>query len=198
MKIKLVLNCLLSLSVGSVSAQSLAKADLRQQFKNPPFEFRASYPFQGAAGTLYKDTTSLIEQLDNVYTKYGFGSVMIAPTSDKPFIPKNNGSPGYLKHVGNGLQATLPAGASPWLMTLPKGVTPYKYQADPEYQSNVKPAPLPAYLSKEHFDRLKEILAYSKEKGRKVVFYDEIGYPSGIANHTTPEKYYRKLLVKSE
>ncbi len=198
MKIKLALNCLLIVSAGSIYAQSSAKADLRQEFKNPPAEFRASYPFQGAAGTLYKDTTSLIEQLENVYTKYGFGSVIIAPTSDKPFIPKGNGSPGYLKHVGNGLQATLPAGASPWLMTLPKGVTPYLYNSDQEYQTTAKPAPLPVYLSKEHFERFGEILAFSKKMDRKVIFYDEIGYPSGIANHTTPEKYFRKLLEKTE
>jgi hypothetical protein len=31
-----------------------------------------------------------------------------------------------------------------------------------------------------------------------VIFYDEIGYPSGITNHSTPEKYRRKVLEKIE
>jgi hypothetical protein len=187
---------LLVLSIGSLNAQKMINTSIEEQFKNPPFEFRAFYPFQGACGTRYTDTTSMINQLDNIYNTYQYGGVIIAPTDNKPFIPNNNGTPGYLQHVGSGLQKTLPAGASPWLMTLPSGITPYSYGNNAD--NNIKPDPLPAYLSKEHFDRLRTILSYSKERGRKVIFYDEVGYPSGIANYTTPQKYLRKLLEKTE
>lgn len=198
MRSKIITICLSILSVGSPFAQPAAKTDSKEQFKNPPFEYRAYYPFQGACGQRYRDTISMTDQLDNIFNTYQYGGIIVAPTHDKPFVPRFNGTPGYLKHVGNGLQATLPAGASPWLMILPKGVTPYLYNLDEENQSTVKTAPLPAYLSKEHFDRLRTILAYSKERGRKVVFYDEVGYPSGIANYSAPQKHLRRLLEKAE
>lgn len=198
MRIKLSALCLAILAVASSFAQSNAISDLRKQFNNPAYEFRPIYPFQGACGQRYTDTTNILGQLDKIYNSYQFGGVIVAPTDDKPFVPKINGTPGYLKHVGNGLQATLPAGASPWLMTLPKGAAPYSYVSDTENPIPLKPATLPAYLSKEHFDRLRTILAYSKERGRKVVFYDEIGYPSGIANYTVPQKFLRRLLEKNE
>lgn len=196
MRNKLSALCLAILAVTSSFAQSNSIVDFRKQFNNPAYEFRAFYPFQGACGTRYNDTASMINQLDKIYNKFEYGGVIVAPTDDKPYIPKNNGTPGFLQHVGNGLQKTLPAGASPWLMTLPAGVTPYSYGGNAD--NTLKPDPLPAYLSKDHFERLRTILAYSKERGRKVVFYDEFGYPSGIANYTTPQKYMRRLLEKSE
>ena len=179
-------------------AHPVEKADLRVQFKNPPFEYRAYFPFQGAGGRPYQGSTNIQGELENIYTRYGFGGIMFSPTTDKPFLGTGNLVPGYVKHVGNGLQVTNPAGSCPWLMTLPPGLAPYKYEANEGIPEDSNRAPLPAYLSRAYFDRLKEILAYSKKRGRKVVFYDEIGYPSGIANHTTPEKYNRKLLTKTE
>ena len=177
---------------------SFAQVNLKEQFKSPPFEYRAIAPFQGAGGSKYLETESTLKQLDNIFNKYGYGGVMIAPTDDKPFVGKHLGEPSYVKHVGNGLQETLPAGASPWLMTLPKGINSYKGEPSENLPNGAKPNPLPAYLSKEYFKSLTEILDYSKQNGRKVIFYDEIGYPSGIANHITPKKYRRKVLEKIE
>lgn len=190
--------CVAMFSVGCSFAQPVDKTDLREQFKNPPFEFRAIFPFQGAGGANYNESESIQNQLDKIYNQYGFGGILVAPTDDKPFTGKQNSEPGYVQHIGNGLQTKLPVGASPWLMTLPPGVTSYKNNSSSADQQPSKPAPPPAYLSKEYFDQLRTILAYSKGKGRKVVFYDEIGYPSGIANHTTPEKFRRKVLQKNE
>ncbi len=178
--------------------QPVFNSTLKENFKHPPFEYRAIYPFQGAGGADYKESASIQNQLNNIYNNYGFGGIMVAPTNDKPFIGKQISEPSYMQHIGSGLQAKLSKGASPWLMTLPNGITPYKYHASPENEQNAKPAPLPAYLSKAYFDQLRTILAYSKERGRKVVFYDEIGYPSGIANHSTPDKFRRKRLAKIE
>ena len=186
------------LTVGFSIAKSQVGRDLRDQFKNPPYQYRAIFPFQGAAGTEYSESESIQYQLEKIYNQYGFGGVIVSPTTDKSFVGKQYSQPGYKRHIGNGLQSSLPEGASPWLMTVPKGVTSYTYNSTPEAQKTSYPSQLPAYLSKEYFDQLRTILAYSKEKGRKVVFYDEIGYPSGIANHTTPEKFRRKILIKKE
>ncbi len=198
MRNKLTTLCIMILSVAGALAQSSDLINLKDQFKNPPPEFRAYYPFHGAAGAAHKETGTIRADLDNIYNNYGYGGVMIAPTTDKPYIGKQITEPGYMKHVGNGLQATLPKGASPWLMTLPKGALPYTHDEPDDAVSTLKPVPLPAYLSKEYFDQLREVLAYSKETGRKVILYDEIGYPSGVTNYSTPEKYYRQLLEKKE
>jgi beta-glucanase (GH16 family) len=189
---------LIQLTVLSSYAQPAAKSDLRKQFITPPFEYRSIFPFRGAGGSDYRESESIQKQLEKIYSGYGYGGIIVSPTTDKPFVSKVSREPGYMQHVGSGLQKTRPAGASPWVMVLPQGITPYKYRATPADPNKPKPAPLPAYMSKEYFNQLREILAYSKENGRKVVFYDEVGYPSGIANHTTPEKYLRKLLEKKE
>jgi len=198
MRNKLIILCFAMFSIWSSFAQPVTNSDFKEHFKNPPFEYRAIYPFQGAGGADYKESSSVQDQLDKIYNQYGFGGIIISPTDDKSFAGKQVSTPAYMQHIGSGLQATFPAGASPWLMTLPKRVTSYKYDSSPEDQPGSKPAPLPAYQSKEYFEQLRTILAYTKEKRRKVIFYDEIGYPSGIANHTTPEKYRRKVLEKSE
>ena len=198
MRIRISAICMAILSAVGAFAQSNSTTDLKEQFKNPAPEYRAYYPFHGAAGAAHKETGTIRADLDRIYNTYGYGGVMIAPTTDKPYAGKYTSDPGYFKHVGNGLQTKLPAGASPWLMTLPKGTLPYTHD-EPDNAVNVlKPVPLPAYLSKEYFDQLREVLDYSKETGRKVILYDEIGYPSGVTNYSTPEKYYRQLLEKKE
>jgi hypothetical protein len=179
---------------GTLYTQTINTTSLKEQFKNPPFEFRTFFPFQGAGGGRIILAGTVQEQLDTLYHKYGFGGVMFAPTTDIRFSGRNDAKPGYLRHVGSGLQKTLPAGSSPWLETLPEGLAPYRY-SDPSVQNTT---PLPAYLSEEYFAQVREILTYSRENNRKVIFYDEVGYPSGIANRTTPEKFYRKILEKEE
>lgn len=198
MKSKILLIFFVLFSFLNTISQPVINTFLKEQFKNPPFEYRAIYPFQGAGGADYKESSSVQDQLVKIYKQYGFGGVIVSPTSEKSFAAKQIIQPGYMQHIGSGLQATLPPGASPWLMTLPQGKTSNKYNPSSEDQKKSRPKPLPAYLSKEYFDQLRTILAYSKEKGRKVVFYDEIGYPSGIANHSTPDKYRRKVLEKNE
>jgi hypothetical protein len=198
MRNKLIAISIAILSIGASFAQLTDLKSLKDQFKNPLPEYRAFYPFHGAAGAAHKETGTIRADLDNIYNNYGYGGVMIAPTTEKPYAGKYTSDPGYFKHVGNGLQPTLPNGASSWLMTLPKGSAPWGHQAPEGPAEVIKPVPLPAYLSKEYFDQLREVLDYSKETGRKVILYDEIGYPSGISNYSTPEKYYRQLLEKKE
>lgn len=200
MNYKLLPVFIILFSILNTSAQPVTKPALREQFKNPPFEYRAIYPFLGAGGAdaNYKESASVQNQLDKIYKQYGFGGIIVSPTDNRPFATKQISQPGYIRHIGNGLQTKLPAGASPWLMTLPAGISSYRDNPSSGNQPISKPAPLPAYLSKEYFDQLRMILSYSKENGRKVVFYDEVGYPSGIANHGTPDKLRRKVLEKVE
>ena len=194
---RLLIICMAVLSTGISYAQPNVKLNLNDGFRNPPFEYRPFFPFQGAGSPNYQSNANIQEQLENIYLKYGYGGIIAAPANDKPFIVIQKDQPSYLRHIGNGLQVTRPAGSSPWLMTLPLGVKPYKSEGRKD-QDFSKLTPLPAYLSKEYFSQLKDILAISKKHDRKVILYDEVGYPSGIANHTTPEQYYRKLLVKDE
>ena len=194
---RLMIVCIAVFSIGTSFAQSNGNLDLKDKFKNPPFEYRPIFPFQGAGSPNYQSNANIQEQLENIYLKYGYGGIIAAPANDKPFLVNQKNQPSYLRHIGNGLQVTRPAGSSPWLMTLPLGIKPYKSEAKKD-QDFSKLTPLPAYLSKEYFSQLKNILAISKKHGRKVIFYDEVGYPSGIANHTTPDQHIRKLLVKDE
>jgi len=198
MRNKLIAISIAILCIGASFAQLTDLKSLKDQFKNPLPEYRAFYPFHGAAGAAHKETGTIRADLDRIYNTYGYGGVMIAPTTDKPYTGKYTTDPGYFKHIGNGLQTKLPEGASPWLMTLPKGTLPYTHDEPDNAVTVLKPVPLPAYLSKEYFDQLREVLDYSKETGRKVILYDEIGYPSGVTNYSTPEKYYRQLLDKKE
>jgi hypothetical protein len=194
---RLMIVCIVVFSIGTCFAQTNGNLNLQDKFRNPPFEYRPFFPFQGAGSSNYQTTENIQEQLDKIYNIYGYGGIIVSPADDKPFKVNQKNQPSYLRHIGNGLQVTRPAGSSPWLMTLPLGVKPYKSEARKD-QDFSKLRPLPAYLSKEYFNQLKNILATSKKHERKVIFYDEVGYPSGIANHTTPEQYYRKLLVKEE
>jgi len=108
-------------------------------------------------------------------------------------------------------------GQSPWVMisppgTTPSGMTPQDFlkfisntsTIDSSISSEIytKPSEIrtgePGYLSKEWFDYIDELLAYLRETGHRAVFYDEVGFPSGMANHTTPKELYRKILEKHE
>jgi hypothetical protein len=175
-------------------SQIVPASKLKGNFKTPPYEYRPFFPYQGAGGSKYQGNGNVKEEIENIFINYGYGGVMVSPNDDKPFISKHNFEPSYKQHIGSGLQSTLPTGASPWLMTLPPDATPYKYKSPDKNNQANKPFIPPAYLSTAYFNQLKEILALSKKYGRRVIFYDEVGYPSGIANHASPEKYYRKLL----
>jgi hypothetical protein len=97
MKNKLTVLSWAILIVGCTIAQPVARLDLKEKFKNPPFEFRAIYPFQGAGGAdaNYKESESVHDQLDKIYNQYGFGGIIISPTHDKPFVAKQISEPGY-------------------------------------------------------------------------------------------------------
>jgi hypothetical protein len=142
------------------------------------------------------------ERLKSLYLDQGFGGVMVAPSS-KPQPATSAASITALPH-GIGLPKARPAGASPWIMVAPPG-TPgglgLDLAAAAAAQSggtSQRQQPALDYLSAEYFQRLREVLEYSRQQGRYAVFYDETGFPSGFANHTTPPHLNRKVLRKTE
>jgi hypothetical protein len=182
---------------GSLSAQNTGVIS-PETFRNPPYEYRPTIPFEGAGSDRGFMSGDVREQLKPIYLDRGFGGIVVAPSSATRFTPKP-GTPGPSRP--GGLLLKNPPEASPWIPTAPNAASAGRVAVAggmPPPPSGVRSAPPPAYLSKEYFDRLKQVLAYSKENGRKVVFYDEVGYPSGMANHTAPPELYRKILQKSQ
>jgi len=185
---------------------------MREEFKDPPNEYRPI-----SIKIEYGPSGNTVQKLEDLFTVQSFGGIVFEPTSGtkKNYgIAKNSPS---LRHSLGGLMGKHVAGQSPWVMisppgTVPSGVTPQDFLTliantsgiDSSISSGslAKPSEIttgePGYLSKEWFDYIKEILAYLRETGHKAVFYDEVGFPSGMANHTTPKELYRKILEKSE
>jgi hypothetical protein len=180
----------------------------RTNFKNPPSEYR---PIAGADKPL--PLLDLQEKLKTAYDVEGFGGYMFAPSGGVPPEQSSNAAaaPAHalsmFLHPGGGLLAAHAWGESQWVMIFPPGTAPgHRWtsgdSADTGTGSSdrVKPVlpPQPEYLSPTYFDRVKEFLAYTKKTGHSAVFYDEVGYPSGMANHTVPKALRRKVLDKSE
>jgi len=170
-------------------------------FKDPLAEYRPVAQFRGAGGGAVTGAGTVSEQLKAIYDR-GYGGVMFAPTAASANDNPGGGAPSPPRHTGYGLRTSVAPGASPWVMIAPPGTTGgsagYAGSDASIGPAAGPPQAEPAYLSQEYFDRVKEILAYSKERGRKAVFYDEVRFPSGMANHTTPKSLYRKRLDKSE
>lgn len=176
-----------------------------QAFQNPPFQYRPM-PSLGAGGS--DAQLPSLEDLKILFLDRGFGGVMVSPTAPPPPpAPRPSGARPRITFPPNmrpiGLLNTNPPEASPWLPTAAPGEAGIgSYTLGIRGISGKPPKPpaagAPGYLSQEYFDRLRQVLDYAKQHGRKIIFYDEVGFPSGIANHTTPEKYHRKILVKTE
>ncbi len=184
---------------------------MREKFKDPPNEFRPI-----SSKLEFGPSDNSVQKLEEIFTVQGFGGILFRPTSatKKNYAVARN-SP-TLRHSLGGLMGKHVSGQSPWVMisppgTIPSGVTPQDFLnliangGIPLSISNGSLVELPeiktgepGYLSKEWFDYVKEILAYLRETGHKAVFFDEVSYPSGMANGTTPKKLYRKILEKNE
>jgi len=180
----------------------------KSNFKNPPTQYR---PIGGADKPLPQ--VNLQEELKTAYDIQGFGGYMFAPSGGVPPAPTISpaGAPvrvlSMFLHPGGGLLGAHSRGESPWVMIFPPGTDPgHRWKSSDSAatgaassgQLKPTPRPQPDYLSPQYFDRVKEFLAYTKKTGHTAVFYDEVGYPSGMANHTTPKELRRKVLDKSE
>ncbi|MGQ0634227.1 MAG: glycosyl hydrolase [Planctomycetaceae bacterium] len=165
-------------------------------FKNPAAVFRPVTTFGvGEKDSLPGDAP---ERLEKAYRELGYGGVMVAPTAP---LPTAGGSSGpnlaSLRH-SIGLPQTRPAGSSPWVMIAPPGTSGGIGGFNRSFFPSPDRARSPDYLSEAYFGGFERVLEYSQQNGRKVVFYDEVGFPSGMANHTAPEMLTRQVLRKTE
>jgi hypothetical protein len=184
-------------------------------FKDPPADYRPIAQFGGAGGSGGFSGGNLIDRLKAVYD-LGYGGVMFAPSAPRSSGGSAFGSGGLpaLRHA-IGPQPQGPYD-SPWLEPAIPGFNTVNLSgfgtagtsargaragaaAMPATGVEQTPQPQePGYLSQEYFEQVKQIMAYSKERGRHTIFYDEVGYPSGIANHTAPKELRRRLVEKTE
>jgi len=199
--------------------QKTAVSELKQQFRNPPNEYRPV-----AAAVRDGASEDIIQKLNVIFNVYGFGGTMFEPTTNRNFVGGLKSASPSFRHAMGGLQNKHVPGQSPWVMISPPGTRPSGVIVLPDFRiirtgpsgsqdtvsiTAILPdvslpdlgtdsASEPGYMSREWFDYIKKILGYTKETGHKAVFYDEVGYPSGMANHTTPKEFYRKILEKNE
>jgi hypothetical protein len=189
-----------SLLTCTIAVAQNGTAISKDAFKNPPAIYRPIATL-GAGGDGNTLPSNWRERLKVLYLEKGFGGVMVAPSS-KPQPATSAAAIAALPHA-IGLPKARPAGASPWTIIAPPG-TPgglgLDLAAAAASQSAASKLKEPAldYLSAEYFQRLRELLEYSQQQGRYAVFYDETGFPSGFANHTTPPHLNRKVLQKTE
>jgi hypothetical protein len=167
-------------------------------FKNPAPVYRPITTLGAAERDSLPDDAG--ELLGQAYHERGYGGVMVAPTAPPPTGGPSGPNWWSLQHV-IGLQKSRPAGTSPWLMIAPpgtKGGIGIDLSSLPGRRRQRQRTVSPDYLSDAYFASLKRVLEYSKQNGRKVVFYDEVGFPSGMANHTAPHALTRQALRKTE
>ena len=173
-----------------------------ENFQNPPIDYRPIATFRGAGGDPQPGTSTVTEELKAILD-LGYGGVMFAPTSNEQESGMNVSMEGpsreHLAGGGYGLHKTHDKGQSPWVQIAPPaGEGPFMPPPPDPAQKKLPKPHVPDYLSREYFDQLRELLSHLKASGAKAVFYDEAGFPSGLANHTTPREISRKYLSKHE
>jgi hypothetical protein len=169
-------------------------------FQDPPAEYRP-YVFLSPTDGLPRDAP---ERLSRILGEYQFGGFVFSPnpTFDGPGL--NSEDPEHRRGRPYGLMATYPAGASPWLPRAEPGedgMGSYLDESAGAAESRDPSRSMPAgdpigFLTDEYFDLLGRLLETARRLGKKAIFYDEAGYPSGMADHTVPERHHRKSLTR--
>lgn len=203
----LSLSASVSLLLPAVGLPAQPVAPLAQQFRDSPFEYRPIATI-GGGGPMPAD---LVEAVKNALLERGYGWFMFSPEGD----PSRAGAPNPLPPRPAGLQYHYPPVASPWLPeALPGEAGIGSFLQDvlgakaaraallqlqhskPEHLPPLHPHTL-GYMTPAYFAAVAKALHVAKENGRFAVYYDEVGYPSGSADHSIPAKYYRKVLRRT-
>lgn len=158
---------------------------LARDFQTPPMTYRPIAAYQ--VDVMPPD---LPAQIETAFRERGYGSFLFAPSAD----PTRKPGPMTLGQRKYGLQNTYPPYASKWL--------PKALPNEEGFGSMVRgrprtPTPLtesPGYFTDAWFDRVEAALDVAKRHGAKATFYDEVGFPTGMANHTAPVELHRKVL----
>jgi len=157
---------------------------LERDFKSPPYKNRPIASFE--VKVLSADFVDRLK----VVLDQGYGGFLFSPSTDpdrRPPIRISSTRP-------LGLPKSYPPEASKWLPAALPGEELFgsMVRAIRPFRGNAEPTP--GYFTDEWFRRVEAGLNLARDNGRYATFYDEVGFPSGMANHTTPPKYYRKLL----
>lgn len=162
-----------------------------REFANPPATYRPTITTEEGAGyaaPLEVAAKRAIDELDA-------GAIMIAP-QDGPGPDKPLDMAG-LAVVSLGLLDEYPETATPWLPKALPGEAKFgTYLADGKGGPGA--APSLGYMTPEWFAEMNKLLGMAKAKGLNAVYYDEAGFPSGSADGTIPERYYRQILQRDE
>lgn len=181
----------LFLAASMISSVAAAQQVNRSEFENPPATYRPTVTTEEGAGyaaPLEVATKRAIEELDA-------GAIMIAP-QDGPGPDKPLDMAG-LAAVSLGLLDDYPATATPWLPKALPGEAKFgTYLADG--RGGPGAAPSLGYMTPAWFAEMNKLLGMAKARGLSAVYYDEAGFPSGSADGTIPERYYRQILQRDE
>lgn len=169
---------------------AMAQAVRADEFANPPATYRPTVTTEEGAGyaaPLDVAAKRAIDELDA-------GSIMISPQHTRPKKPLDMAG---LAVVALGLQNEYPASATPWLPKALPGEAKFgTYLADGRAGPGAEPSL--GYMTSQWFAKMRELLDLAKANGVGAVYYDEAGFPSGSADGTIPERFYRQILQRDE
>ena len=161
------------------------------EFAESPAQYRPTVTIEEGAGY----AAPLEEAARRAIFDLDAGSIMISPQGDpdrhKPL------DMAAIATIQVGLLDQYPAGATPWLpKALPGEARFGSFFADGGGGPGRPPSL--GYMTPEWFAAMRNILDMAKQNGRFATWYDEAGFPSGSADGTVPERFYRKLLRREE
>lgn len=161
-------------------------AKLEKDFLSPPYSHRPIAGFD--VRVLPAD---FVDRLETVFDR-GYAGFQFRPSVD----PDRNPPSRILSTRPFGLLTAYPPEASRWLPKALPGEEGFGSMVRGARPPARDPGPTPGYFTDAWFDRVEAGLRFAREKGGYATFYDEAGFPSGMANHTTPPAFYRKLLSR--
>ncbi|HEV2597870.1 glycosyl hydrolase [Sphingopyxis sp.] len=169
-----------------------------QMFRDPPPVYR---PIATLSTTVVPEEAA--DKVRRALEDGEYGSFMFSPSRDpvraEKDVPVDIGS----IRRGVALQDKYPECASQWLpKALPGEAGLGTFLSDLSMALPSQPIRRkvggPGFWTPEYVATIRETLDIARRGGRLAVFYDEAGYPSGIADHTAPLEYRRKVLKRTE
>ena len=135
-----------------------------------------------------------------------YGSILFSPNGDSNRARKVQFDPNAIPTMHVGLMKEYPAGASEWLPKALPGEAGFgtymkRDRSVPEASPldlTYKPDTEIGYMTDAYFARMREVLSFVHAYGGYATYYDEVGYPSGSADHSIPSTLYRKAISRSE
>ena len=136
-----------------------------------------------------------------------YGSILFSPNGDRRRARKVQFDPNAIPTMHVGLMKGVPGGrvaVAPEGTCLGRPVFGTYMKRDrsvPEANPldlTYKPDTEIGYMTDTYFARMREVLSFVHAYGGYATYYDEVGYPSGSADHSIPSTLYRKAISRSE